>query len=151
MQPVCSVSERHADMLARNASEIVRWVEALYMHSISITWTVTTPSSSSPTSIFTLKRAREFLENIIENSQLFNYSEINQIAFMAQDIAQETLNQVWLASVKFYGMLRSNFLQLSDVNTTGLLQESSQILSDVRSLEEEADNLADTANSRPTN
>lgn len=27
MEPVCSESELHADMLARNASEIVRWVE----------------------------------------------------------------------------------------------------------------------------
>jgi hypothetical protein len=51
-------------------------------------------SLSSPTSIFTLRRGREFLENLIVSGQLLNFSEINQIAFLAQEISQDALDQV---------------------------------------------------------
>lgn len=41
-----------------------------------------------------MERAREFLANIEESGQLFNYSTIINIARMAQRISQDTLDEV---------------------------------------------------------
>ena len=55
----------------------------------------------SPESIYTLRRAREILENIDQYGQLFNYSVIIQIAQRAQLIGQEALDQVLHAMAKY--------------------------------------------------
>ena len=53
---------------------------------------------SSPVSIYTLMRARDFLRTIIESGQLFNYTEINEIAFRAIRAGNKTLITVCAAT-----------------------------------------------------
>lgn len=93
---------------------------------------------SSSESVYTVRRARNILENLADGEQPFDFSEINQTAIQAQNVAQETLNSVssfpCSNSTKKYTF--HCFTQLSTVNVTSLVQQaasevaSSQRLSD---------------------
>lgn len=51
-------------------------------------------SCSSSDSVYTVRYAKDFLANVDERDQLFDFFEVNQTAIRAQNISQESLDTV---------------------------------------------------------